>query len=83
MSKAKSDYYAGAVRFSRDGIPCKMASWVKDLSPISKNDLLRGGEASGMSMSNRQAAASARYPETTYYDTDGNPALPFYAIAAE
>lgn len=30
--KAKRDYYAGAKRVVKDGVPCRVASWYSDLS---------------------------------------------------
>lgn len=32
MAKPKSDYYAGAVRVMKDGVPVRLAPWVKELT---------------------------------------------------
>lgn len=64
----KNNYYAGGLRFVRDGVPCKMAAWVKDLTPVGRAGLLRGTDACGMSGPAREAAAMQRYPQTTYTD---------------
>ena len=33
MSAKPRSYYDGGHRIVRDGIPCRVAAWVKDLSP--------------------------------------------------
>lgn len=66
MTQAQKRYYSGGMRFSRDGIPCKVAPWVADLSTISKNDLLRGSEVKGLTRESRQCLSAERYPQTTY-----------------
>lgn len=33
MAKHKSSYYDGGVRVVKDGVPCRLASWVKELTP--------------------------------------------------
>ena len=67
MSKTNS-YYANATRFIRDGIPCKVAPWVKDLSDRSRSEFLRGHgtDAIGTSAKTRQLSTLIRHPETTY-----------------
>jgi hypothetical protein len=61
-----SNYYKGAYRFMRDGVPCKVAVWVKDLSTISRNDMLRGYDVKGLSRETRECLAAERWPQTTY-----------------
>lgn len=72
MSK-KSSYYTGALRITRDGIPCKVAPWVKDLSPLSRDALFRGEDwldnKCGLSAPAREELAKTRRAH--------------YAIAAE
>jgi hypothetical protein len=80
---SKSAYYKNAVRFSRDGIPCKVASWVKDLSDRSRAELMRGTDGEGTSQKSRQAGAAMRHYKTTYFGTDGEPMFPVLAMAAE
>jgi len=66
MSKPTS-YYANAARFIRDGIPCKVAPWVKDLSDRSRSEFMRGhGDAIGTSAKTRELSAMVRHPKTTY-----------------
>lgn len=36
-----SDYYKGAKRMVKNGVPVRVAAWVKDLSPRSKAEMLQ------------------------------------------
>lgn len=65
--QAKSDYYAGGIRFLRDGVPCKVAPWVKELTDRSRAEFMRGSFGNlGTSTKAREVAALARHPQTTY-----------------
>lgn len=35
-SASKSDYYSGAVRIVKDGVPCRVAPWFKNLTSDGK-----------------------------------------------
>lgn len=60
--KPGAAYYEGGYRFVRDGIPCRMAAWVKDLSPNARNLLLRHSKEPRID----PAMTAMRYPQTTY-----------------
>ena len=75
MSPAAKKYYSGGIRFVRDGVPCRMASWVNDLTEISRADMLRPTDmrrtgysppVGGASGAQREAGRALRHPETTY-----------------
>lgn len=77
MSPAAKKYYAGGIRFVRDGVPCRMASWVNDLTPLSRDSLIRGSKigyrpdnhdyaGGGIAASKRAIECQARHPQTTY-----------------
>ena len=72
----KSSYYNGALRFSRDGIPCKVASWVANLSDRSRAEMLGGCDVRS-SAKQREAGAMVRYSQTTYSVKES------FSIAAE
>lgn len=65
MSKS-NQYYANAMRITRDGIPCKVAAWVADLSPRSRAELHLGMDKSAPA-NVRATCANIRYPQTSYY----------------
>lgn len=58
MSPAAKKYYSGGIRFVRDGVPCRMASWVNDLTEISRSDMLRGTQ---QNYRKREADKAAHY----------------------
>lgn len=77
MSPAAKKYYAGGIRFVRDGVPCRMASWVNDLTPLSRDSLIRGSgvgygpdgcDYAGGSITapKRAIECQIRHPQTTY-----------------
>lgn len=79
--KTKSTYYTGGMRLMRDGIPCKVASWVADLSPRSRAEFGRcGHDDISASKALRETGAAIRYSETTYVLNNAKQSL---SIAAE
>lgn len=77
--KPGAAYYDGGHRFVRDGIPCRMAPWVADLTALSRDSLLRGTSKgrndrfeftdvypSSLPPDKRASLASVRHPQTTY-----------------
>ncbi len=67
MSANGQSYYDGHHRFVRDGIPCRMAWWVKDLTPWGRDQLLRGSEyKSRFTIAQRKALCDVRFPQTQY-----------------
>lgn len=61
----KSKYYDGFHRIWRDGVPCRVAPWVKDLTPIGKDSLLRGSNYRP-SQKLHLEAQQMRHAQTTY-----------------
>lgn len=61
-SKSGSSYYAGGVRFVRDGIPCRMAPWVAELTDNGRKLLLRGSD----NPKPCEATQTFRFPQTKY-----------------
>lgn len=73
MSTNRKSYYDGHHRFVRDGIPCRMAWWVKDLTAWGRDQLLRGSDwdnehpsGSRLTKVQRQALCNVRFPQTQY-----------------
>lgn len=80
-----SNYYSNGMRFMRDGVPCKVASWVADLSERSRKEFGRNRtdyqDGAHASESVRISGASIRFAQTTYIPKDEP--LSSFAIAAE
>lgn len=60
--KPGASYYEGGYRLVRDGIPCRVAAWVADLTPHGRSLLLRGSKNPPVS----KAAQAMRHAETLY-----------------
>lgn len=73
----KSSYYSGSMRLMRDGVPCKVASWVADLSERSRKDFMGAKATEAV----RIQGTMVRYPQTTYIPKDEP--LQSFNIAAE
>ncbi len=62
-NKPGAGYYAGGHRFTRNGIPCRMAPWVAGLTDNGRKLLLRGSN----NHKPCKATQAFRFPQATYH----------------
>lgn len=62
--QAKPDYYSGGVRIIRDGVPCRVAGWYRDLTKRGQS-IIRGSEPRTNDLD-----LATRFSQTTYFIPD-------------